>query len=45
MRDALRLDYKAFTAATATAGTLKYGMSSVLVPVEGGWVGAYMCFS
>ncbi len=35
MRDTLRLDYKAFTATTATAAPLRYGMSSVLVPVGG----------
>lgn len=35
VRDALRLDYKAFTANTAKAGAIKFGMSSVLVPVEG----------
>ena len=35
MHDALRLDYKAFTAHTAQAGPLRFGMSSVLVPVEG----------
>ena len=35
MRDALRLDYKAFTATITTVGPLRYGMSSVLVPAEG----------
>ena len=35
MQDALRLDYKAFVARTAKLGDLRFGMSSVLVPVQG----------
>lgn len=46
VHDALRLDYKAFTAHTAQAGPLRFGMSSVLVPVEGpsvrGYLSAYL---